>query len=248
MTSPRQDETSARLEGFEARLESGFAWLTDHAREVTIAIVGFLVIGAGSAGLYEFWRHQERAAHTALAGVERQYRADSGVSAGDRLGTTGADSERVQSAREKALAGLDAMIEEHSGTNAAAAASIRAAEMEVDLEQLEAANTRLTALQEDLSEGDGLRGVALRLQGYVLEALGRDVEAAEAYAAAGAVSGYGDRAGVWLSAAGAFERARENQRAIAAYQEVVTLDPALADGWGIANKLDALIAEDLGSP
>jgi hypothetical protein len=29
---------------------------------------------------------------------------------------------------------------------------------------------------------------------------------------------------------------------------VVTLDPALADGWGIANRLDALIAEDLATP
>jgi tetratricopeptide (TPR) repeat protein len=248
MTTPRQDETSARLHGFEARLESVFAWLTESAREVTIAIVAFLVIGAGSAGLYEYWQHQERAAHTALAAVERQFIADGGIPAGDRLGSAGADSERVRTARENALANLEAMIEEHAGTNAAVVASIRAAEMEMDLDQLEAANTRLTALLEDLAEDDGLRGVALRLQGYVLETLGRQAEAAEAYAAAGAVTSYGDRAGVWLSAAGAFERAGANQRAIAAYQEVVTLDPALADGWGIANKLDALIAEDLGTP
>jgi len=248
MTQPRQDETSARLHGFEAKLESGFAWLTEHAREVTIAIVAFLVVGGGSAAIYEYGKRQETTAHAALAGVERQFIADSGISPGERAPTGRVDSERARKAREAALVQLDAVIEEHSGTNAASVATIRAAEMEIDLDQLEAANTRLTALVEDLSTNDGLRGIALRLQGYVLETLDRDAEAAEAYAAAGTVTGYGDRAGVWLAAAGAFERSGENQRAIAAYQEVVTLDPALADGWGIANKLDALIAEDLATP
>jgi tetratricopeptide (TPR) repeat protein len=248
MTSPRQDDTSARLHGFEARLESGFAWLTDHAREVTIAIVAFLVVGGGSAAIYEYAQRQESAAHAALAQVERQFVADSGISPGDRTAAGRVDSERARKARETALAQLDAVIDEHSGTNAASVATIRAAEMEVDLDQLEAANTRLATLIEDLSDNDGLRGIALRLQGYVLETLDRDTEAAAAYAAAGAVTGYGDRAGVWLAAAGAFERAGENQQAVAAYQEVVTLDPALADGWGIANRLDALIAEDLATP
>jgi tetratricopeptide (TPR) repeat protein len=230
MTSPRQrSDTEARLEGFELWLQEAFAWANEHAREIIIGAAVLLVVGAIVTGVIEWRERQSEGAQTALAEIDAHFATAMGSNPGEYFVSEPANAEQATKAREAALGELDAFIAAHASSTLAAVASIKAAEMEVDLGKLEAADQRLAKLVDSLQSNDPRRAIALRLRGYALEQRGQTLAAAEAYEAGAKVESYPPRALLWISAGDTFARAGAHDRAIAAYREALSESPELGE-------------------
>lgn len=242
MTTQRSSETGRKSEGMDAILEAGFTWLEENARLVVGSLVGILILGGVVAGLYEWDTGREEDSQTALDQIERRFLQAMGSEPGQIEVTEPANQDQARRSREKTLAELEALIAESAGSFAARTAGIRAAEMEVDLGRFEPAAERLAELAAGAGGADPLRSIALRLRGYALEELGRPAEAGAAYADAGRVETYPDRAGVWLLAGMTLVRAGDLDAALEAYQEVLRIDPGLAEREGVLDRLAALEA------
>ncbi|HTO68425.1 MAG TPA: tetratricopeptide repeat protein [Myxococcota bacterium] len=256
MSTPRpHGDTQTPLEGFEARLQDAFAWANEHGREITAGLLIALLVGAIAAGVFE-WRSQRReAAETEFAEIGTRFASAMGSTADDYYVQEPANAEQAKKAREAALAEFDAFAAQHAGTPLAALAGIKAAELEVDLGQLDAADTRLQKLAESLDPNDPRRAIALRLRGYALDQKGQTLAAGEAYEAAARVESYAARALVWISAGDAYARANEPARAIASYREAIAESPDLAQGARLVDrmaiqqaKLDAAAPPALAAP
>ena len=240
MTTRHHGETEARTEGLEGRIEDVFEWATAHARAVVIAIVSSLVIGGGIAAGWELARRAAEDAQRQLAEVELAYNQAMGAGPRTVFPAEPANPDQGVRAREGALAGFEAVAREHEGSVAAELAGIRAAEIEIELGRAEAAEQRLQRFSDAAGRDTLTRGVALRLRGYALEELGRFGEAGDAYGAGGGVTGYPDRPAVWLSAADNYARVGDSDRELAAYQQILDLDPGFADRNQVTERLDAL--------
>src|SRR5262245_29297853 len=152
---PRQHgDTETRLEGFEARLQDGFAWVNAHGREIMVGIAAVLVVGGIVAGVAEWRSRRSDAAATALAQIEGRFTTAMGANPGEYFVPEPANAEQAAKARETAVGELDGFIAEHAGQDLATVAAIKAAELEVDLGKLDAADTRLAAVAEKLGPDD----------------------------------------------------------------------------------------------
>lgn len=236
----RHGETDRSHEGFEATLERGFEWLEANVRLVLIVLVGAVVVGGASAAAYEWSKRQGLLAQIAFDRVEQRFYEAMGSDPRALFITEPANEERAERAREEALAGFEAVIAEHTGSFPAEASRIRAAEIEIGLGRLDAAEARLDRAAEELAPDSLLRAVALRLRGYALEELGRFDEAAEAYERGGAVAAYPAREALWLAAGENHLRAGDGGRAIAAFREILALAPAYAEREGLVERLAAM--------
>lgn len=236
----KHGETERAREGFEATMEDGFEWLEANARLVTSIVVGAILVGAASAGAYEWVQRRAVGAQEALARVERTYFEDMGSRPGAFYVTEPANADQAREAREAALAGYERVVADHRGSLAAEIAWIRAAEVEVDLEQLEAAELRLAKAPEVLSAGSALLATALRLRGYVLDELERPGEAAAAYEAGAAIDTYPASEELWLAAGESALRAGDSTRAIRAFEQVLAADPAYAERAGLVDRLEGM--------
>ncbi len=247
MTTQRHGDTERPLRGFEATIERGFGWLEANGRTVTVGLIGAVLLGAALAGLYEWAERRDAAAQQALEAVEREFAVAMGAPQ-VVIVPEPANAETAVEAREVALAGFETVIEEHPGGFAASNASIRAAEMEIDLGRLDAASARLEVLREDLAEGALLAAIVARLHGYVLEERGQRAAAGAAYAAAAAVEEYPARELVWLAAAENFLAAGEDARAADALSEVLSIAPEFGEQMGVVDQLTALQARAAQEP
>jgi tetratricopeptide (TPR) repeat protein len=236
----RHGETERVREGFEARLEDGFEWLEDNSRLVVILVIGAIAVGAASAGAYEWVERRALGAQDALSRVERTYFESMGSEPGAFYVTEPANLERGRESREAALVGYELVMVDHAGSVAAEIAWLRAAEVEVDLGQLEAAETRLAQAPEVLSSGGALLATALRLRGFVLDELQRPAEAAAAYELGAAVESYPATEELWLAAGESSIRAGDDAGAIRAFEQVLIADPAYAERVGVVDRLEAL--------
>ncbi|HTO52515.1 MAG TPA: tetratricopeptide repeat protein [Myxococcota bacterium] len=225
MTQRQRSETETRLEGFELRLHEGFAWANDHAREIVVGAVMLLVVGGILSAIIEYRGRQTEGAETALAEIETHFVTAMGSNPGEFFVAEPANAQQATQAREAALAEFDAFIAGHAGSPLVAVAGIKAAEMEVDLGKLDAADARLAKLADSLKGDDPRRAIALRLRGYTLEQRGQELPAAEAYEAAAKVESYPPRALAWISAGDSYGRANQPERAIAAYREALSASP-----------------------
>lgn len=248
MTTRHHGETEARVEGFEGRIEDAFEWASAHARAVVIGLVSFLVVGGGIAVAWDYNRRAAEQAQLQLAEVEVAFNMAMGASPRAVFPAEPANPDQAVRAREAALSGFEQVAFDHSGSVAAELAEIRAAELEVELGRYEAAEQRLLALSEALDADQLVRGVTLRLRGYALERLARPGDAGDAYAAAGGVAGYPDRAGVWLAAADSYARAGDADRQLVAYQQILELDPEFADRNQVTERLNALGGNAAAAP
>ncbi len=239
-TPLRHGDTEGRREGFDAVLETGFEWIRRNARPLGIALGLLLLVGAGSAIVYELGRRSEAEAADALAEVEDAFAGAMGGRPGVALIPEPANEAIAQRAREAALVGFEELIADHASSEAARLAAIRAAEMEVDLGRLEAAGTRLEALASGMDADDLRRAVALRLQAYVLDELGESLAAGEAYERAAEVHDYPARAPVLIAAGEVFERAGEHRRAIDAYQQALSVAPDQPNRAGLLRRIAIL--------
>jgi tetratricopeptide (TPR) repeat protein len=239
MTSQRHGSTDAPVEGFEATLQRGFEWITNHPREVLATLVGFLLVAGIATAVYELRSRGESEAQEALARAERSFAERLGGDPKLALIPEPANPDQARKVREESLAELDRVAADHTGTRAADFARLRAAEIAVDLGDAAGAKQRLDALAADLGMDDPVRGVVLRLRGYVDAQAGEFLSAAETYARAAAVESYPDRASVWVEAARNFERARDFARAGDAYAEAIAADPEFAEAQGLADRLAA---------
>jgi tetratricopeptide (TPR) repeat protein len=240
MTIRQRSETEARAQGFDAKIEAAFDWLSARSRYVFGVLGTLLVAGAAVAGLYELNKNRQDAAELALAQVEYGFSVAMGSPIDEFLVSEPFNEEQARRAREEALAHFEAVVLDHRRTRAAQVASVRAAEMEVDLGRWSDAEARLGKLAAQLSRRDALRAVALRLLGFLQEEQGRFAEAGESYADAAGVQAYPARASLWMAAGGSFARAGATERALAAYQQVLSLDPELAEREGILERLSEL--------
>jgi predicted negative regulator of RcsB-dependent stress response len=237
MTPRQHGDTETRLEGFEARLQDGFAWVNAHGREIMAAIAAALLVGGLVAGVVEWRSRQGDAAQTELAAIESRFTAAMGANPGEYFVPEPANAEQAAKAREAALAELDAFIAAHAGSALAAIAGIKAAELQVDLGELDAADARLAKLVEPLGADDPKRAIALRLRGYTLDQRGQTLAAAEIYADAAKVQAYPARGLLWIEAGDCFARANAPDRAIAAYREALASAPELSEQQNIVQRI-----------
>jgi hypothetical protein len=244
----RHGETERRHEGFEARLEQLFETIEAHSREVIIGGVALLLLGGLAAGLYEWRQSSINAAQLALDQVDWTYLEAMGGRRDDLYPVEPANEAQARSAREEALAGYEQVIEEHGGV-AAEIAQIRAAEVEVGLGRLEAADQRLTGASDDISEG-ALRATALRLHGFVLEELLRPLDAAARYEAAAAIESYPAPEDLWIIASEARVRGGDPAGAANDLREVLGIAPEYAERLGLVERLESVeaLASDAAPP
>ncbi len=237
MTPRQHGDTETRLEGFEARLQDGFAWANAHGAEIMVGIGVALLIGGLVAGVVEWRSRQSDAAATELAGIESRFTEAMGANPGEYYVPEPANADQAAKAREAALVELDAFVAAHSGSVPAAIATIKAAELEVDLGKLDAADQRLAALAGSLGPDDPKRAIALRLRGYTLDQRGQTLAAAETYADAAKVEAYPVRGVVWIEAGDCFARAKAPDRAIAAYREALAMAPELSEQLHVIQRI-----------
>ncbi len=242
MTMRSRGDTEARASGFDATLEAGFNWVLERLRWVLTLLGVVLVVGVGVAISHDRRTQGENDAQLALRQVEAGFALAMGSPADEIWVTEPANPEQAQRGREEALARFDAVSLEHPSTRAAQVAKLRAAEMELDLERWPDAETRLTELVSELEEPDLLRPVALRLLGYSQEQLGRFAEAGESYEQVALPGRYPAAGSVWLQAGASFARAGAIERAVGAYQKVLSIDSELAEQSGVLERLSELAA------
>ncbi len=242
MTMRSRGDTEARASGFDATLEAGFNWVLERLRWVLTLLGVVLVVGVGVAISHDRRTQGENDAQLALRQVEAGFSLAMGSPAAEIWVTEPANPEQAQRGREEALARFEAVSLEHPGTRAALLAELRAAEMEVELERWPDAETRLTELVSELEEQDLLRAVALRLLGYSQEQQERFAEAGESYEQAVLPGLYPDAGSVWLRAGASFARGGATERAVGAYQKLLSLDPELAEQSGAIERLSELAA------
>jgi tetratricopeptide (TPR) repeat protein len=236
--NPRpHSDTQARLEGFEARLQDAFHWANEHAREIVMGALVLLLVGGIAAGIFEWRWRQIDSAETELARIDSEFANAMGAGPGEYFVPEPANAEQATQAREATLAELDAFIAKQGSSPLAAMAGIKAAELEVDLGKLDAADPRLAKIADSLGADDARRAIALRLRGYVLDQKGQTLSAAETYEAAAKVTGYPPRALAWIEAGDAYSRAKAPDRAIAAYREVLAGWPELAEQERIVQRI-----------
>jgi tetratricopeptide (TPR) repeat protein len=247
MTSTRHHaDTESRASGLEGRIQDGLEWIGEHRRHFLIALVALVAALVLAAIYWEVSRSRRAEASAELAAIEASFVADMGAEPAAALVAEPANPEQATRAREAAIAELEAFAQAHGSSDLAHNASLRAAELEVDLKRLDAADTRLAALIQDLAGSDPRRAIALRLRGYVLEELGRAQEAAALYEAGAAVESYPARALLWLAAARTRMRLGANQDALHAFDQAIAIEPELATDPTVARErrsLEALIAQ-----
>ena len=239
MTGHRSD-TAAPAEGFDARMEQAFAWVVENARIVFPILGGLVLLCAIGAGVWEYFRYTEAQAQDALALVDDAWVVAMGANLDSIVIPEPANREQAKKAREEALTGFNAVALEHEGTRAGRIASLRAAQMEAEVGQLEAADTRLSALVATLEPDDVLKAMSLRFQGFVREQRSEFTAAGESYAAAAEIAGYPAVAALWIAAGDAYGRDGASQQAIAAYEEALSKDPDLSERAGVIGRIDAL--------
>jgi tetratricopeptide (TPR) repeat protein len=220
MTASQGKPKDSPLERFEARAQVVFDWIGEHPRQVLAGIGGAVLAGLLVTGVYEWIDRSENAAQEALAKVERRFAEELGGDPRLAILPEPANPDQARRAREQALAG--------------------AAEMEVDLGQLDAAEARLAELDQQLGESDPLRAIALRLTAYARQLEGQHVEAGAAYREGAEIETYPDSSSLWLAAAQSFERGGDTDRAMLAYQEVLASDPELGEREGVLGRMELL--------
>ncbi len=237
MTERQHGETETRLAGFEARIQDGFAWANDHGREIVIGIAVFLVVGGIGAGIWEWQKRNRGAAEAELARIEARFTQAMGSTSGDAFISEPANAEQAAKAREAALVELDTFIAAQKSSPVSRIASLRAAEIEVDLGRLDVADKRLDALAAAFDAGDAGRAVALRLRGYVLDQSGNPLAAAEVYETGAGIESYPPRVLLFIAAGDCFSRAGQPARAIAAYRQALSASPEVAEQEGIVGRM-----------
>jgi predicted negative regulator of RcsB-dependent stress response len=237
MTPRQHGDTETRLAGFEARLQDGFAWANDHGREIMVAGGIVLLVAAIAAGIFEWRRQKAEAMETELARIEARFTSAMGANPGEYFVPEPANAEQATKAREAALVELDAFIAKSGAGELAAIAGVKAAEIEVDLGRLDAAEARLGKLAESLGASDPRRAIALRLRGYALDQKGDPMAAGEAYEAGAKIEAYPPRALLWISAGDAYARANAPERAIAAYREALATSPEISDQERVVQRI-----------
>jgi tetratricopeptide (TPR) repeat protein len=240
MAIRQHGDTEAPPRGLDALLQDAQHWAFAHVRELAVAAGVLLLAAVVVAGVMEWRGRQQVAAEMALGGIEADFAQAMGASPNVALVPEPANAEQARAAREAALAQYEEFLREHSGTQAARVARLRAAELEVDLGRLEAADARLVAVIGELGDADPRKGIALRLRGYVLEELERPLEAAAAYAAAGALESHPARLLAWLVAARTYARAGQPAEALRAYREAQSLEPRLGEDPSFQSEMAVL--------
>jgi tetratricopeptide (TPR) repeat protein len=245
-TTRHHGDTESRPAGLDGRIQDALEWLGEHRREFLIGLGALVAVLVLAAVYWEVSRSRRAAASAELAAIEAAFVAEMGAEPGAILVAEPANPEQATRARASAITKLEDFAQAHAGSDLADNARLRAAELEVDLGRLDAADARLAALIEELGSSDPRRSIALRLRGYVLEELGQAQEAAALYEAGAAVEAYPARALLYLAAARTRMRLGANPEALRALDQAIAIEPELATDPTVARErraVEALIAQ-----
>ncbi|MCE2391483.1 MAG: tetratricopeptide repeat protein [Proteobacteria bacterium] len=243
MTNTRQHgETDAPARGIDAVIQDALEWVQRNAGRLAVLVAGLAAIGITAAVVYELDRRAQSAAQSALHRIEAEFAAGMGSPAQEALIPEPANREQATRAREAALEALERFVVEHAGSEALAAAQIRAAEVEADLGRFAEADARLERLTGELTDQDPRKGIALWLRGYVLEELEEPVRAAQLYEAAGRLMEFPPRAQAWLAAGQTYSRAGRYSEAVRAYTQAMSANPELRLSDDLQREVAALDA------
>lgn len=226
-TTRHHTDTDARPAGLDGRIQDLMEWIPEHRREALIALGALVACVALVAAGSEISKSRRAKASAELAVIEAGFASEMGSDSSAALVAEPANPEQAKSAREAALAKFEAFAQAHGSSDLANDARLRSAELEVDLERLDAADSRLAALIGELGDGDPRKAMALRLRGYVLEQLERPQEAAALYEAGGALESYPARALLWLAAARTHVRLGASESALGALDRAIEAEPEL---------------------
>ncbi len=227
MTTTRpHGDTEARATGLDATIQDGLAWVAEHRKPLGIAAAVLLLLGVAAAGVYESRRSARAETAAELAAIEADLAAGLGGSRQDALPAEPANADQARRAREAALSRMETFAAEHSGP-LGRDARLRAAQLEADLAQLDAADARLQALVGELPDSDPRKGQALRLRGWVLEELDRPQEAATLYEQGAQLESYPARALLWIAASQVHTRLGDPTAALRALDRAIALQTDL---------------------
>ena len=251
MTTTRHHrDTEARPSGLDGWIQDASEWVGEHTKEVAIGLGVLVAAWVAVAVYWEVSRSRREEASAALAAIEAAYGAEMGAPTGAALVEEPANPDQAKQAREAAITKLDAFAAD-SPRDLSIDARLRAAELEVDLERLEAADTRLAKLEADLAGSDARKGIALRLHGFALEQLGREAEAATLYEMGGALESYPARALLWIAAARTHQRLGDEKNALRAFDQAAAVEPELGSDPAFERErriLQAAIAAEPAPP
>jgi len=248
MTIRHHTDTAAKSAGLDGRIQDLLEWITEHNREFLIGLGVLVVCVAIGAVVWEVAKSRRTAASAELAAIEAGFVSEMGSEPSAAMIAEPANPEQAKKAREAALAKFDAFAQAHGNSDLARDARLRSGELEVDLRQLDAADTRLAALIAELGDRDPRKAMALGLRGYVLEELDRPKEAAPLYEAGGAIESYPPRALLWLTAARTHMRLGEHESALKALDRAIEAEADLETDPEVASMRREVQAEIAQSP
>lgn len=235
-----EESASVALEQIQGTSDRVAEWISENPLPILGSMGVVLVIAAiwGLVGSAQETAVSEAA--NSLAVADREYRRAMGASPGSVEIPEPANPEAARSARTDAIEAYGVVIEEHSGSPAAAVAAIYKGQLQQDLGQAEAA---LASLEAGADSADGtLRALLLARVAALHEEAGRAGEAADRYEQAAAIETYPLRHQALAEAARNRAQAGEAEAAVALLQRLEAEAPTLQLPPHVSARLNELRA------
>jgi hypothetical protein len=212
------DPTGLSLEALQSRSERLGEWISTNPMPI-LGSLGIILVLALIVGVVGSSREGSAlAAADALAVAQRDYREAMGGDADSFEIVEPANPEAARTAREAGAAQLEAVIDEHSGSPAAALAALDLGERLIELGRPEHART---AWETAVDRTDGpLAGLLLQRIAAEAEASGELADAAAAYARASEIDDYPLRYHALAESARLRAAAGEPEAAVALLQQL----------------------------
>jgi len=222
-----EHEHSHVIHEIEGIAERGAQWIRDHLALSVAGLVILLGAAAAAGGLAAHRTHRAEAASDAFDRVTTEYRKAMGADPDSFEVPELANPAAAAEIQAEFAAQFAAVAEEHPGTVAAALARLEQGNLSVATGDTDAAIEIWQGSIEDLAGNPNLRAIFEQRIGQVYDDEARWLEAAEAYARAGAEKGYPLRYWALAQAARCFQQAGEIERARELALRVSTEAPEL---------------------
>jgi hypothetical protein len=211
----REHEQSHVIEEIESIAERGARWIRDHLLLAIAALLVVLGTAAAIGALASYQAREAEAASDAFDRVRAEYMQAMGADPDALTVPELANPDAAAAIRSEFVEQFRAIAEAHAGTVAAALARLEAGNLSAAGGETDTAIEIWRGAIDDLGGNPKLRAIFEQRIGQAHEDEARWLEAAEAYADAGAVKSYPLRhwalaeAARCLQQAGEIERARE---------------------------------------
>ncbi len=213
MAHKPEHDPSHVIEEIEDLAERGAQWIRDHLALTITLLVVVLGTAAGYGGFAAHSTRKAESASNAVDQVETEYRQAMGADPDALEVPELANPAAAAAIRSEFAEKFAAVAEEHSGTVAAALARLDQGNLTAAAGDTDAAIAIWQGALADLSGNPNLKAIFEQRIAQAYDDDARWLEAAEAYARAGAIEGYPLRYWALAEAARCFEQAGELARA-----------------------------------